>query len=107
MQEAILPILDRRGMLGRSMVEGHRILPKVNMAESTVPSTVHVSFTHPADLRGFHVSGTMEELNIARPLIWELCKITSDEAQLEKHRAYSRGTTGTAARATPRRCRSR
>ena len=97
LQEAILPILDQRGMLGKWMVADHRIVLKLKMAESRLPSTVYVTFAHPADLSGFHVigwrSGTMEELKIARPVIWELCKITGDEAQIEKHRAYWRDTT--------------
>ena len=97
LQLSILPILDRRGMLGKWAIADHRIVLKVKMAESRVTSTVHVTFAHPADLKGFRVigwrSGTMEELKITRPLLWELCKITGDEAQLEKHRSYWRDTT--------------
>ena len=69
----------------------------ITMAESKNPSTIHVRFDFPADLAGWKVVGwrvgTLEELKIARPLIWELCRATNDAAQLAIHRAYWQATT--------------
>jgi hypothetical protein len=98
LQKALIPILDYRGMLGEWIInEYDQVNLTVKMALSKEVATVYVTFENPAELKGFRLVGwrvgTMEELKIARSLLWELCKLTNDEAQLTKHREYWRDTT--------------
>lgn len=97
LQRAIVPLLDHRGIRGTWVRSYGSMELALKMAESRAPSTVSVRFDDPAELKGWRLSGwrvgTMEELKIARPTIYELCQLTNDAAALALHYAYWRATT--------------
>jgi len=92
LQNAAVAALDSRGIAAVWKHRGFRTELSLRMAQSDQPATVHVTFDQPADLAGWRLNGwrvgTMEELKIARPAIWELCQLTGGAAQLAIHAGY-------------------
>lgn len=97
LQNQLIAALELRGLHARWIRIRDEPAVRVKPMHSAAAATVTIRFESPADLRGWRVvcwrHGTMEELTVARPTIWQLCYLTKDASTLEHYRAFWRATS--------------